>query len=985
MAKLVLRYRMDKAYEPKKYEDGIYEKWEQSGAFQPSDDPQKEPFVVAIPPPNVTGTLHAGHSMFITIQDILIRWHRMRGFAALWIPGTDHAAIATESVVLKNLEIKDRNKDISREKFLEEARKWTDKTHARIVDQIRKMGASCDWTREAYTFDEPRNHAVNKMFKMLYDKGLIYRGDRMVNWSVGAQSVLADDEVDWEDRMDTFYSIRCGEFIVGTVRAETKCSDSPLFVNPDGDYARVRYIQADGSSETVIIAKNLLDDEPRRKKLLNLLETEATRVELVEVLKGADLVGQEFEYDTYAAKRKFVVMADAEAIDMDKGTGAMTISVLHAQEDYELAKRHGLDKYRFQKIDFEGNMTAIAGPCAGMKIEVARKKSAEIMKDMGLLVGEDKNYLHRVPVCYRSGTVVEPMVSRQWFIDVEKEFEDGFVREQGIGNREHEIRTPLNPPLSGGKTTTLKKMTAEAVRKNQVKIIPERFEKTYFHWIDNLRDWCISRQIWWGHRIPVWYRGEELFVGTEAPKGDGWKQDEDTLDTWFSSALWPFSILSWPDIEHPDYKRFYPTSVLETGHDIIFFWVARMIMFGKFATGKYPFHTVYLHGLVCDAKGQKMSKSKGNGIDPLEIIEKYGTDALRLSLIMGTTPGNNANLGEEKIAGCRNFCNKLWNISRFVLSQGTGDTEQGTGNKEQENAVFARSKSDEAIQINDQLKITNDKSQIDPNTKQTDLQKWLSAKTQLLIHDVNADLNEYSFGAAAEKLWNFTWNEFADWAIEAAKAENNPETNSLLRETLKKLLRLWHPFIPFVTEKIWEEFGEKNLLISSEWPTHNLPESFGETNPFSFDIVTFDLQMKDVVSKIRSMRKNAGVDPTKKITAILSSHDTECMSRNAEIIKFLGRIEHLEITPDFSPGNEQGATDMVSGITIFLPSSGMIDPEAEKARVKKELEATEKQLLGIEARLANTQYLEKAPPELIEQTKKQAEELKEKIATLKNS
>lgn len=900
---------MEKAYIPGDHEDHISEKWNASGAFQPSET--GDPYVIAIPPPNVTGTLHAGHAMFLALQDILIRWRRMQGRSALWVPGTDHAAIATESVVLKNLGIQDRNKEISREDFLKEAEKWTEKTHERIVNQIQKMGASCDWTREAYTFDEPRNKAVNAIFKMLYEKGLIYRGDRLVNWSVGAQSVLADDEVEWEDRESAFYSIRCGEFIIGTVRSETKCADSPLFVNGFGEYARVRFTKPTGEQDICIFAKNLFDDPKRRKKTLNLLETEGTKVELLEVMRGNDLIGREFEYETYAGMRKFVVMADDDVIDMEKGTGAMTISVCHSEDDYELAKKHDLEAYRFPKIDFEGKMTALADGCAGLSVEEARKKSAEIMREKGLLVGEDKHYSHRVPLCYRSGTVVEPMVSKQWFIAVEKEFLDDF----------------------SGETTTLKKQMQEAVRGEHVAIVPDRFEKVYFYWIDNLRDWCISRQIWWGHRIPVWYHktSGETFVGVQAPEGENWEQDEDTLDTWFSSATWPFSIFGWPD-KTADLERFYPTDVLETGHDILFFWVARMIMFGRFATGKYPFHTVYLHGLVCDAKGQKMSKSKGNGIDPLDVIEQFGTDALRLSLIMGTTPGNNANLGEEKISGCRNFCNKLWNISRFLLEQETKNP---------------------------------------PKTPETDLQKWIFSKRNSLIQAVTDDLEDFRFGDAAQKLWEFTWDDLADWAVEAAKAEKNPETMGLLKETLDILLRLWHPILPFITEKIREEMGG-DLLISDTFPT---PEK-------GFDDGAFET-VRNVVLKIRSMRKNAGVDPTRKITAILSGEAEGVVQRNADIISFLARLDSLQ----YGDHNQQeGAADQVPGLRIFLPSSGMIDPKAEAERVAKELEKAKNQLRGLEAKLNNPGYLEKAPEALVEQSKQMAEELRKKIAVLeKNS
>ncbi|QQS58878.1 class I tRNA ligase family protein [Candidatus Peregrinibacteria bacterium] len=899
---------MDKAYLPSEHEDSISEKWNVSGAFQPSQT--GDPYVIAIPPPNVTGTLHAGHAMFLALQDILIRWRRMQGRAALWVPGTDHAAIATESVVLKNLGIRDRNKEISREDFLKECEKWTEQTHERITNQIQKMGASCDWSREAYTFDKTRNRAVNAIFTMFYNKELIYRGDRMVNWSVGAQSVLADDEVEWEDREGAFYSIRCGEFIMGTVRSETKCSHSPLFVNGSGQYARVRFTQSNGTKESFIFSKKLFDDVDRRKKTLNLLEKEGTKVELLEIMLGKDLVGREFEYETYAGVRKFVVMADDEVIDMEKGTGAMTISVCHSPDDYELAKKHGLDEYRFQKIDFEGNMTAISGPCEGLSVEEARKKSAEIMREKELLVGEDTHYSHRVPLCYRSGSVVEPMVSKQWFVAVEKEFTDDF----------------------SGEKTTLKKQMQEAVRGGHVKIVPQRFEKIYFHWIDNLRDWCISRQIWWGHRIPVWYHklSNETYIGTEPPRGDEWTQDEDTLDTWFSSATWPFSVFGWPE-KTADLERFYPTDVLETGHDILFFWVARMIMFGRFATGQYPFHTVYLHGLVCDAKGQKMSKSKGNGIDPLDMIKKFGTDALRLSLIMGTTPGNNANLGEEKISGCRNLCNKLWNISRFLL--------------EQEKGVL-------------------------PKTLETDLQKWIVAKRNTLIQNVTDDLENFRFGDAAQKLWEFTWDDLADWAIEAAKAEKNSGTPAVLCETLDILLRLWHPILPFITEKIREEMGGQ-LLISDSFPKAEETQDAG-----NFEIV------KNAVSKIRSMRKNAGVDPTRKITAMLSGEEEDVAKRNADIISFLARLDQLRLGEETE---EQGATDQVPGLRIFLPSSGMIDPKTEAQRVQKELEKAKKLLTGLEAKLKNPGYLKKAPKVLVEETKKMVEELRGKIEVLEKN
>jgi valyl-tRNA synthetase len=930
---------MDKAYEPQNCEDDIYKAWEESGAFQPSDDPEKEPYVIAIPPPNVTGTLHAGHAMYI-VQDILIRWQRMQGKAALYIPGTDHAAIATESVVLKNLGIKDRNKEISREDFMKEAEKWVEVTGGRIKHQLRKIGLSCDWTREAYTFDEERNVGVNTIFKKLYDKGLIYRGDRMVNWSVGAQSVLSDDELEWEEKTESFYSIRCGEFIIGTARSETKCADSPLFINPDGVYVRVRYSSPEGKTDTVIIAKNLFDDAPRRKKLLSLIETDGVIVELLEEIPGKDLLGQEFEYETYAGKRKFVVMGDSEIIDMEKGTGAMTISVNHSADDYELAQKHGLDRYRFDKIDFEGNMTAVAGELAGMPLFKARKQSAIIMQQKGLLVGEDTNYSHRVPICYRSSTVVEPMVSKQWFVDVEKKFEEDFGK--------NPPQSPFQKGEGSAPKTSLKEMTLSAVRDSHVKIVPDRFDKTYFHWIENLRDWCISRQIWWGHRIPVWYNeaGEIVAVGFLTPEQEkmNLRQDEDTLDTWFSSALWPFSTLGWPNTNHADYQRFYPTAVLETGYDILFFWVARMIMFGKFATGEYPFHTAYLHGLVCDAKGQKMSKSKGNGIDPLDVTAKFGTDALRLSLVIGTTPGNNSNIGEEKIAGCRNFCNKLWNISRYIFSQ----IEAGAGEQKQQQAPTA-------------------------------LEAWMIDKTNALIKDVQTDLEKYRFGDAAQKLWNFTWDELADWAVEAAKAENSVATNVLLKNSLGILLKLWHPFLPFVTEKIYQEgitarvfmAEESNMLITADWP---------KASRVSFSDADFE-QVREVVKKIRSMRKLAGVDPTRKIDCIISAKDKAVLQENSHIIISLARLENLTFG---TIPEEKGARDMIGEVEVFLPSAGMVDPAAEQARIQKELIGAEKQLAAITGKLDNEQFVAKAPPALVEKSRAQAAELQKKIELLKS-
>lgn len=1036
---------MEKAYQPEQHEEKISQKWQEARAFEAPSDPQnKSRFTVPLPPPNVTGQLHLGHAMMLIIEDIMCRYHRMNGDATLWIPGTDHAAIATETVVLKHLGITDRDKEISREKFLEACWEWTEKSHDTIVKQIQKMGASCDWTRERFTMDLGLSNAVNTIFCDLYQAGLLYRGERMVNWSVGAQSVLADDELVWEERNEPFYHIQCGEFVIGTVRPETKCADSPVVVHPE---------------------------DPRYKHL----------------------IGTEFEYETYAGKRKFWVIGD-EHVDPEMGTGAMTISTAHDAADFEIAQRHNLDYP--QKIGFDGRMTEIAGPCAGLTVQEARKKSVEIMREKGLIVSEKKDYVHSVPLCYRTNTVVEPMISKQWFVDVEKEFEHPILK----------------------KKTSLKKLTADAVRGGDVKIIPERFEKIYFHWIDNLKDWCVSRQIWWGHRIPVWYdeknpekielmqpqklifarhgesegnvqniynpddspltekgkeqaealghqlqekniamiiasplpraqqtaeivsqklgmaietwddlqeidlgtlKGKEIgekgecfreetvermnnvyaraqkvwskiqslppqagvivFVGHGhflqalqavyngaiaanlqahlerghlkngeyaeftfmlPPAAENLKQDEDTLDTWFSSALWPFSTLGWPNTENPDFKNYFPTSVLETGHDIIFFWVARMIMFSLFATGKAPFETVYLHGLVCDEEGKKMSKSKGNGIDPLEMIDKYGTDALRMSMIVGTTPGNPVNLGEKKIEGYRNFINKLWNVARFILT--TQEAEQTEENLE----------------------------------PQTLTEKWLLSQTQRLIQEVSEGIEQHKYGEVGQKLYEFTWSSLADWGIEASKADASPATPAILRSVLRMLLQLIHPYAPFVTEAIWADMQTKDheILALTQWP--QVEKKF--LNPEAEK--DFAL-LQEIITKIRSLRSEHGVPPAKKIAAHFTGKNLKVLQQNEELLLVLARLETLE----YSEPTGETLTDRVSGTDIFLPLAGMIDPAQERERLTKELAEARKLFENLSARLQNASYVENAPAHLVAETKAQHQEVQERIAKLEKA
>jgi len=887
---------MDKAYDHNATEDGLYSAWEASGAMRADSSSQKDPFTIMLPPPNVTGQLHLGHAAMLAIEDIMIRYQKMQGKEVLWVPGTDHAAIATENVVLKHLGIASRE-EMSREDFMTACRKFAQEKHDTIVNQTKKMGAWLDWSREAYTFDEARNTAVNKIFKDLYEDGLIERGHRMIHWSVGAQSVLSDDELEWEDRSEPFYFIRCGEFVIGTVRSETKCSDSPVVVHPEGEYVRVKH-----QEETLLFAKNLWEDKERLAQELNLLEG---NLELIEVLKGSDLVGQSFEYDTYAGKRKFFVLADSEVIDMDKGTGAMTISVCHSSDDYLLAQKHkeALKNYFFEKLDVHGKMTSQAGSCEGLSVEEARKKSAEIMRDMGLLVGENKSYIHRVPICYRSGCVVEPMISPQWFVMVEKEFKDKWT----------------------GEMTTLKKLTADAVREGDVDVIPERFEKTYFHWIDNLRDWCISRQIWWGHQIPVWYGeidGEKkMAVGSaeelEVAGAKNIRQDEDTLDTWFSSALWPFSTLD----NEKDFEKFYPTDVLETGWDILFFWVARMIMFGRYATGKYPFHTTYLHGLVTDEHGKKMSKSKGNGIDPLDVIAKFGADAVRLSLVIGTSPGNPIPLGEHKIGGYRNFVNKLWNAGRFVMMQ----------------------EGDEA----------KDLSLAD---------KWIASRFSSVAKKVSEHLEHYQISAAGDAIYHFVGDEFCDWYIEASKADPNP---AFLKQLFGDILKLTHPLCPFITESLWKEvFGEEELLILEAYP---------ETDFEDLEAEKMFGQLQELVTAIRKLRAEKNLNPKEKLNIFLEGIES-CEALQALLRALAGIGEFADQKP------EQAVELLVGKARVYVDIP--FDEKAEHERIEKEKVALAKSIQALEGRLANKGYVDKAPAALVEQTKKELAEQREKLDNL---
>ncbi|MFA6077452.1 MAG: valine--tRNA ligase [Candidatus Paceibacterota bacterium] len=723
-----------KPYDPKETESNIYKLWENSGFFNPDVCVEKgvtesnaEIFSIVLPPPNVTGTLHIGHAAMLAIEDILVRFNRMRGKRTLWLPGTDHAAIATQEKVEKELYKKEEKTrhDLGREIFLKRVEDFAQDSHDTIVNQIKRMGSSIDWSREAYTLDKERNLAVKTAFKKMYDDELIYRGHRIVNWDPKLQTTVSDEEIERVEEKTSFYYFKYGPFVISTARPETKFGDKYIVMHPD-DKRYAEYTE-----------------------------------------------GQQIELEWINGPIKATIIKDA-AVDMEFGTGVMTITPWHDAVDFEIAERHNLDKE--QVIDYKGKLLPIAGEFAGLHIKKARPLIVEKLKSKGLLVKTDEDYIHNIATDSRGGGIIEPQIMMQWFVDVNKEFKLPYSEINGI---------------SSGDTVTLKKLMIQVVENGQVEIIPEHFSKIYFHWINNLRDWCISRQIWYGHRIPVWYRGDETYTGVETPEGDGWEQDPDTLDTWFSSGLWTFSTLGWPEKTN-DLKNYHPTDVLETGYDILFFWVARMILMSTYLTGQIPFKKVYLHGLVRDGQGRKMSKSLGNIIDPVNMSDKFSTDAVRLSLIIGTAPGNDSKISEDKIRGYKNFGNKLWNIARFVLE----NTEN--------------------IKTED-IKLGN----------------WQSKQMkdfENILAEITGDIENYRFYLAGEKLYHYTWHVFADKIIEESKThlggsdqDDINATAFMLKNILHNLLKALHPFMPFVTESIWQLLpnspskGHKILMIE-KWP-----------------------------------------------------------------------------------------------------------------------------------------------------------------------
>ena len=857
-----MKQELAKAYNPGENEDDIYKKWEESGLFNPDKLglPDTAPsYTVVLPPPNITDKLHMGHSAMVAIEDLLIRYHRLRGYRALWLPGTDHAAIATQNVVEKKI-MREQGKtrhDLGRAPFLAEVWKFLDVTQGEILHQMRKLGASLDWSRLAFTLDDARQAAVRRMFKDMYDEGVIYRGERIVNWCPRCQSTLADDEVDHKEEKAKLYWIKYGPFVLATSRPETKLGDTAVAVHPSDE----RY---------------------------------------------KHLVGQKLDIDGVLGKFQVIVVAD-HAVDINFGSGAIKVTPAHSFIDNEIAQRHNLPSKKI--INEEGRMMANCGKYAGLTAKEAREAIVTDMEKMGLMDHIEEDYLHSAAVCYRCGTVIEPLPSKQWFISVDKKL-----------------------PRLGDKS--LKEKAVEAATTEEIKFIPERFNKRYIDWMNNLHDWCISRQIWFGHQIPVWYRGEETYVGLAAPAGDGWQQDPDTLDTWFSSGMWTFSTLGWPDNfkdgkKSGDLARFHPTQVLETGYEIITLWVSRMIMMSLFAIGEIPFQHVYLHGMILDNNGKKMSKSKGNGVNPLDMVERFGADATRLSILMGSTPGNDSRFNEDKVEAKRNFINKLWNISRFILSS-----------VDEKNLTASASNRPSARTLAD---------------------RWILKNLESTIASVSNHLDNFNFSLAADDLVNFTYDKLADWYLEIAKIEKDKE--EILVYILKNLLVLWHPFVPFVTEAIWSSFNS-SLLMVGRWPASGLVDD--KTQDLSGEEAEFR-KMQEIVIAIRNARSENKIEPAQKLEAVIYSSDHQFLEKEKSLIAGL-RTGLDSITIKASGEKITRAIVVPIGETeIYL--IGAIDENKERERLDKERVQLEKLISLQESKLNNTDFVSRAPAAIVKAEK----------------
>lgn len=856
-----------KAYEPKEVEDRIYDFWMKGKYFHAEVDPKKKPYTIVIPPPNITGQLHLGHAMDETLQDTLIRWRRMQGYSALWLPGTDHASIATEAKIVEAMRKEGITKEeIGREKFLERAWAWKDQYGGRIVEQLKKLGSSCDWDRLRFTMDEGCNKAVNHVFKKLYDKGLIYRGERIINWCPHCKTSISDAEVVFEEKEGSFWHLRyplsdgSGYIELATTRPETMLGDTAVAVHPDDE----RYKALVG--KTVILP------------LVN---------------------------------KKIPIIADSY-VEQDFGTGVVKITPAHDPNDFEVGLRHNLPVINV--MDDGGVINENGGKYAGMPALEARKQIVKDLDEAGFLI-KIEPIKHNVGTCYRCGTVVEPRVSTQWFVKME----------------------PLAKPA------------IDAVKDGDIRFIPERMDKVYYNWMENIKDWCISRQLWWGHQIPAWYCecGETIVsetVPTVCPKcgGTHLTRDPDTLDTWFSSALWPFSTLGWPD-NTEELKYFYPTNTLVTGYDIIFFWVARMIFSGLEHMGEVPFNTVFFHGLIRDAQGRKMSKSLGNGVDPLDVISVYGADALRFTLVTGNSPGNDLRFSEEKVSASRNFANKIWNAARFILMNIEG--------KDIDCALPKKL-------------YTSD--------------KWILNRFNNVTAAVTENLEKFELGMAVSKLYDFIWDDFCDWYIELAKIRMNgadeesaDSARRVLVWTMSNTLKLLHPFMPYITEEIWQTLPhDGEALIVAKWPEYDEALSFPQEAKNLENVMA-------LIRAIRTRRNEMNVPPSKKAHIYIDTAHPAPYEEASEFIARLAYGSKVEIGTGF---DVQGAvTAVTDDAKALLPMDDLVDKAAETARLNKELANAQKQLDTVKAKLANEKFTSKAPQNVIDGVKANGEKLEAKI------
>ena len=870
-----MRKQLDKTYDPKQFEEKTYQAWLQGGYFHARPNPDKRPYTIVMPPPNITGQLHLGHAMDCTLQDCLIRFRRMQGYEALWLPGADHASIATEAKIVQKLKEEGVDKqDLGREGFLKRAWEWKEQYGGRIVEQQKKMGSSCDWDRARFTLDEGCSKAVNEVFCKLYDEGLIYRGERIINWCPTCKTSISDAEVEYEDHAGHFWHLRypftdgSGYIELATTRPETMLGDTAVAVHPDDE----RYKAMVGKTLTL------------------------------------PLVGREIP-----------LIAD-EYLDMEFGTGVVKITPAHDPNDFEVGLRHELPVINV--LNEDATLNEQGGKYAGMDRYEARRAIVRDLEEGGFLV-RTEDHQHNVGACYRCRSVVEPRVSKQWFVRME--------------------------PLAGP--------AMEVVKNGSLQFVPERFAKIYYHWMENIRDWCISRQLWWGHRIPAWYCDDcgEITVAKSAPErcahcgGSHIRQDEDTLDTWFSSALWPFSTLGWPD-KTPELSYFYPTDTLVTGYDIIFFWVARMIFSGVHNMGEIPFKNVFIHGLIRDAQGRKMSKSLGNGVDPMEVIEQYGADALRLTLCTGNSPGNDMRFSDEKVRASRNFANKLWNASRFIL-----------------------------------MNLSDEVTSLDLPRELTLEDRWFLSLYNRLVREVTDNLEHFELGVAVQKLYDFIWDILCDWYIELTKAriaaggESAKRAQQVLVHVMGGALRLLHPFMPFITEEIWQALPSEGIsesVMVAPWPEYR-PELCFEREEEEFS------KIMEVIKAVRNRRSEMNVPPSRKAKLYIATGLPETMEKGAAFFERLAGASEVEIGQSFSI---EGAVQVVTGdARIFIPLGELIDLDKERERLQKEREQAEQDVSFFGKKLENPSFVDRAPEKVVNAEREKLQKAKDRLQKIVES